>query len=248
VLFAHQGLCFADRQLNNEETRQVLQSLTSQPRERWIPAGTIEARHDVFNAATGYITSSMATVKYDGDRFYWSIDIDSHSKETTPNKRFERFRDKIDIKGNAKRIFVWNGEQYVMYFKSGKNAMVEESGATPIAVNGPLTAGIIPWGYGIYTYNNLLTKELSATEVENNGSKQIHLTVTGSNVPNMFFVLDPMKDHSVLSYTINFDGKSRINKTYNGYEIVSGLWIPKTIMIEKYDLTGQSPEVVSYDS
>ncbi len=248
ILFAHQGLCFAERQLNNEETRQILQSLTSYPRERWIEVGTIEARHDVFNAGTGYITSSMTTVKYDGNRFYWAIDIDSHTKETTPNRSYDHLRDAIDINGNAKRIFAWNGEQYTMYFKSGNNAIVEDSGTTPIAVSGPLTAGIIPWGYGIYTYNNLLTKELSATEVDSNGSKQIHLTITGPKIPEMVFVLDPTKDYSALSYVMNFDGKSHINKTYGNYEKISGQWIPKTIMIERYDLTSQSPEVISYDS
>ena len=248
ILFAHQGLCFAERQLSNEEIQQVLQSLTSQPRERWIPSGTIEARHDVFDAKTGYITSSMATVKYDGDRFYWSINIDSHTKETSPSESYDHLRDAIDIKGNAKRIFAWNGEQYTMYFKSGKNAIVEEIGTTPIAVNGPLTAGIIPWGYGIYTYNNLLAQELSATEVDGNGSKKIRLTITGLKTLKMVFVLDPMKDHSVLSYVMTIDGKSRISKNYDDYEQVSGRWIPKTIMIERYDLTGQSPEVVSYDS
>ncbi len=249
ILCAHQGLCFAERQLNNEEIQQVLQSLTNQPRERWIPAGTIEARHDVFNVETGYITSSTTTVRYDGNRFYWAIDIDSHTQETIPKKkRRDHLRDAIDLNRNTKRIFAWNGEQYTMYFRSGKNAIIEEVGATPVTVNGPLTAGIIPWGYGIYTYNNLLTKELSATEVDSNGSKQIHLTVTGSNLPEMAFVLDPMKDHSVLSYVMNFDGKSRINKTYGNYEKVSGRWIPKAIMIERYDLSSQSPEILSYDN
>lgn len=247
-LFALQGLCFAERQLNNEEIQQVLQSLTSHPKERWIEEGTIEARHDVFRAETGYVTSSTTTVRYDGDRFYWAININSHTKETTPNEKYKHLWNTIDIKGNAKRIFAWNGEQYTMYFKSGNNAIVEELGTTPDAVNGPLTAGIIPWGHGIYTYNNLLTKEVSAIEVDSNGSMQIHLTITGSNVPDMVFVLDPMRDHAVLSYAMSFGGLSCINKTYDNYEKVSGRWVPKAIMIERYDLTGQSPEVVSYDS
>ncbi|MCP5115143.1 MAG: hypothetical protein GY953_30290, partial [bacterium] len=44
--------------------------------------------------------------------------------------------------------FVWNGEQYLLYTASADHAFVDVHNRLARAVNGPLTAGIIPWGQG----------------------------------------------------------------------------------------------------
>lgn len=135
-----------------------------------------------------------------------------------------------------------------MYFRPGNHAIVTESPSDiPVTVNGPLTAGIVPWGYSMYTYEGLSAAESSAFELQVDGQKQLHLTLKKTSTPQMVFVLDPTKDYAVLSCSINDAGRSSISKTYENYELISGRWIPTTIIIERYDESKQSYELLSYD-
>ena len=44
-------VAFADRQLDEAATLQILQQLANQPKKTWIPSGTIEATHEEYRAA-----------------------------------------------------------------------------------------------------------------------------------------------------------------------------------------------------
>ena len=234
---------FGDRELDRTEILQIFQTLTAQPRNAWIPTGTIEATHLEYKASSGYMTESTAVVKYDGDKFYWEININSHTRGTEPQSTS---RNDFNLNWNKKRVFVWDGEKYTMYFRSSGNAIVTESPSDmSVRVNGPLTAGIVPWGYGAYTYQELSAAESSAA-VDSQG--QIHLTLNKTNMPKLVFVLDPAKDYAVLSCSINNLGLSSIVKTYGEYQkLVSGKWIPTTILIERYDNSKQTPELLTQD-
>jgi len=241
LLFIAWNCAFADRQLDRAEILQIFQTLTDQPRKTWIPAGTIEAMHLAYKASEGYTADSTVIVRYDGDKFYWEININSHTRQTEPQGSYED----LDLNWNKKRIFAWDGQRYTMYFGPGNHAIVTENPSDiPVKVNGPLTAGIVPWGYGVYTLESLFAAESSA-QVDNQG--QIHLTLNKSDMPEMVFVLEPTKDYAVLSHSLNYAGRSSIVKTYGDYKLVSGRWIPTTIVIERYDNSKQSPELLSYD-
>lgn len=244
LLFIAQGFAFADRQLDRAEILQVFQTLTNQPRKTWIPAGTIEARHLEYKASSGYMTDSAVIVKYDGDKFYWEININSHTRETQPQGPS---REDFNLDRNKKRVFAWDGERHTMYFRPGNAIVTESPSDIPVGINGPLTAGIIPWGYGIYTFDELSIAESSA-EVDNQG--RIRLTLNKTNTPEIAFVLDSdqVKNYPVLSCSINRPGQSSIVKTYGDYEkLVSGRWMPTTILIERYDNSGQTAELLTQD-
>ncbi len=242
-LFVFGSTTFATHQLSRAEILQIFQTLTDQPKRTWVPAGTIEAVHQDYNSLSdGYTTDSTVIVKSDGSKFYWEINIDSHIKEGNPNGSS---LGTFDIKRNKQRTFIWDGEKYTMYFQSGEQAIVTEGqGDVPVAVNGPLTAGIIPWGYGIHTY-----EELSAADSygELNDKGMVHLTINKANLPERSFILDPKKNYAVLSYLINSEGISFITNTYGSYELISDIWIPTVIIIERYKGTVQNPELISYD-
>ncbi len=245
LLFIARGFAFADRQLDRAEILQIFQTLTDQPRKTWIPSGVIEAKHLAYKVSSGYMTDSTVILKYDGDKFYWEININSHTRETEPQ---QPSRDDFDVNWNQKRVFAWDGERYTMYFRPGNHAIVTENPSDiPVKVNGPLTAGIVPWGYGIYTLEGLSTAESSAIEAEIDGKKQVHITLKNTNAPELVFALDPTKDYAVLSCSANDPGRSSIVKTYGDYKLVSGKWVPTTIIIERYDDTKQPPELFSYD-
>jgi hypothetical protein len=248
--FLVQGFASADRQLDKAEILQIFQTLTEHPRNTWIPRGTIEAEHSAYKASNGYTTESTVIVKYDGDRFYWEINVDSHTKESESQESpaDKSSGDDFNLKWNKRRVFAWDGERHTMYFRPGNDAIVTEGPSNiPVTVNGPLTAGIIPWGYGVYTLESLSAAESSA-RVDSRG--QVHLTVfmeINKLTVEMSFVLDPTKDYAVLSYSLNDGGISYISKIYEDYKSVSGRWTPTTIIIDRYDESKQSPELISYD-
>ena len=249
-LFVLQVSVHANRQLDLGEIQQIMQDLTSQPRDTWIPGGTIEAVHRASDLASGHVTHSTVAIKYDGNRFLWQIDIDSRTKQAEPKKAVGRrvSHSTVDLDWNAKRVFIWDGQRYTIYFRSGNHAIVtEQASDTPVIVNGPLTAGIIPWGYGIFTFQSLLDMQSSATEIDVNGDKQIELRLTDFYMPELVLVLDPALDYAALSYEINTPSQSSIRHTYGNHKMVSGRWVPQTIMIERLDCRKQPPEVISSD-
>jgi predicted double-glycine peptidase len=241
------GYAFGDGQLDRTEILEILQTLTAEPRRTWIPTGTIEATHHEYRASKGTVTDSNVIVKYNGDRFYWEINVDWHVKDTeqqaSPGGRSAG--DDFNMAWNKRRVFAWDGARYTMYFASGKHAIVTESPSDiPVAVNGPLTAGIVPWGYGVYTLESLSSARSSA---EVDGQGQIQLTVNQTDMPEMVFVLDPTKSYAVLSYSLNYAGGASTIKTYGDYQTVSGNRVPTTIVIEVYDQSEQPSKLLSYD-
>ncbi len=247
VLFCLCGFASGQRQLDNDEVLQILRVLTDQPRDTWIPNGVIRADHIEYRASNGIIIESTVTVKYDGNRFYWEINIDSYSTEEEQLKG-KVLHDDIDMNWNARRVFAWDGQKYTMYFGPGNHAIVfEDTSNIPVSVNGPLTEGLIPWGHGAYTYEKLSAAQSSAVEVEEDGNKEVHLTISMAGKPEMVLVLDPAKDYAVLSSTSHDTGHAATTKTCSNYELISGRWVPDTVEIERYDDSKQPPELLSYD-
>ena len=135
------GFVVAERQLERDEILQMFRVLTDQPRDTWIQNGVIRAEHLEYKASTELIMESTVTVRYDGNRFYWKINIDSCSAEQEISERVSR--DRIDLERNARRVFIWDGQKYMMYFRPGNHAIVtEDTSEIPVAVNGPLTGNL----------------------------------------------------------------------------------------------------------
>ncbi len=247
ALFCLCGFASGQRQLDSDEVLHILKVLTDQPRDTWIPNGVIRADHIEYRASNGIIIESTVTVKYDGNRFYWKINRDSYSTEEEQRKG-KVLHDDIDMNWNARRVFVWDGQKYTMYFRPGNHAIVfEDTSNMPVSVNGPLTAGLVPWGYGVYTYEKLSAAQSSAVELEEDSKKEVHLTISMAGKPEMVFVLDPAKAYAVLSTTARHAGHSATAKTYSNYKLISGRWVPDTIEIERHDDSKQAPELLSYD-
>ncbi len=242
ILLLTNNIALASRQLEKDEILEIIKTLTDQSISTWIPYGTIKGTHIEYSASDGSIIESIEQVKYDGNRFFWEINISSqkHAGDNIP-KELTR-----DLKNNAERIFVWDGERYSMYFATTNNAIVfEGSGQIPVNVNGPLTAGIIPWGFGAYSYANLSTAKLSAME---NYKEQIVLTVKEENLPEMVFLLDPSQNYAVLTYCLNNDeGSTIIKKDYADFKLTGNRLIPTSIIIEHYDQSSNSSDLLSRD-
>ena len=145
--------------------------------------------------------------------------------------------DEFDRGCNEERVFAWDGQKYVTYFKPVNHAIVTD---TPSSVNGPLTAGVIRWGYGNYTLDSLSKADLTCLETETDDQKQIQLTALRTDGTEETFILDPARNYAVKQYSAYLPDNQFILRVYDNYQQVAGKWCPGSILIEKYDTT-QSP-------
>jgi hypothetical protein len=208
--------------------------LTEDLQKMKLDAIPFNIRHKLSNEYTMY---STVQVKFDGKRFYWEINVDSRSDSVKPGRNLaDNFMtQQFDLGGNQRRIFVWDGEKYTTYFLPGNNAIVDAGGNSPHPVNGPLTAGVVPWGYGRYTYSNLCAVESSGIESTVNGETQIVLTLKEADGSKSHLTLDSAKNYALKNCLIEKTDGSTISRQYSDYTFIAGSWVPKTILIEQFE-------------
>ena len=117
--------------------------LTPELQQMKIQAIPFNVRYKLSNE---YTMDSAVTVKVDGEKFHWQIDVDSRTDSVKPTADLagNYMTEEFNLDWNEKRVFAWNGNSYVTYFRPGNHATIEPK---RFAVNGPLTAGVITWGY-----------------------------------------------------------------------------------------------------
>ncbi|MGD9110131.1 MAG: hypothetical protein PVG93_04250, partial [Phycisphaerales bacterium] len=203
-----------------------------------LDATPFNTRYELSNE---YTMNSIESVSYDGQRFYWDINIQSRTDSVKPDKILQGnyMTNQFNMELNAHRIFAWDGEKYIKYSPLAEHAFVDSANELPHNVNGPLTAGLIPWGYGYYSYNSLAALQSEATERIVDGNAQIQLTLTNSDGSQMSLVLDSTKGYAVLSCSITGRSNAVISKQYFDYQNTSGYWIPMSVLLEKYDVESQ---------
>jgi hypothetical protein len=238
----------ADRTLSAEEIRTILTSLTQQPVQTWLPAGSMWAKHLEYSKSEQSICEYRETIHFDGTRFYREIILVSGENETEPDARAENPN---SLEMDRERIFCWDGIRYTQYYKSAATAIIQSGqDSVPFETYGALGAGVIPWGYGIYTLQKLSACASSGREVWVGQQKQIHLQITkGSSSPvlQMNFVLDPDKNYAVISYRIEDPQLSGISQSYSQFVQINGRWIPTVITIERFFKNPQGNQVASYE-
>jgi hypothetical protein len=279
------GTGHADRALPHSGILELLARLTEEPRQTWIAAGTIEARHQEYRApqttdaatiqseiqqaveqyqsdpykreqteetrrlklaalpfnvryklANEHTMSSRVVVRYDGERFYWEINLDARKDSVQPEASLagNPMLDRFDVNGNGRRIFVWDGQTYTTYAASGGRAFVDAAGTLPHAVTGPLTAGLIPWGHGRFAYAALAAAEVTATERERDGAAGIDMSITHADGAATRLVLDPTLDYAVTSAARTGRG-TVVYYTCCDYRRVGCKRVPFTISMERRD-------------
>jgi hypothetical protein len=237
-----------DSQINKE-----IQRYLSDPNKRELTQELQTMRHDAipfntrYRLSNEYTMGSSVVVKFDGNRFYWEINVNTRTDSVKPGKDLAGnfMTEQFNLDWNARRIFSWDGEKYTTYFLPGNHAIVDATGRTPHIVNGPLTAGVIPWGYGYYTYENLSAMDLSAVEKYIDGQTQIHLTLNNPDGSQIVFVMDPQKDYAVISCLVTGHSDVIISKYYSDYQSIAGNWVPTAILLEQYE--AQSNRLLARD-
>ena len=213
--------------LNKRELTEELQKMK-------LDAIPFNVRYELFNE---YTMNSTVLLKFDGNRFYWEINVDSRTDSLKPRKDLtDNFMtEQFDLGANKRRIFAWDGQTYTTYFLPGNNATVDARVETPHAINGPLTAGLVPWGYGHYSYSNLCAAESTGVETTVDNQIRIDLTVREADGSEYHFLLDPIRAYALISCSITRSDGSISSRHYSDYEYISNRWVPKTILIEQLE-------------
>ena len=190
-----------------------------------------------YRLANDYDMLSDVEVRYDNGRFYWKIDVtgrqDSIRPDATLDKNYmtQQFN-QIDDSGrnlNQRRIFAWDGQEYTTYSASGNQVIADAAGKLQHTVTGPLTAGLIPWGYGRFSSANLAAAKISATR---NAAGTIGMTISQTGGGSVDVTLDPAKAYAVTKATLT-NGEAAVTYTCSDYRQVGDNWVPYDIQIDR---------------
>lgn len=203
----------------------------AEPEKLQVEAISFNVKHRLANT---YTMTSTEVVEYDGERFRWEITMSSRTDSIKPNATLAAHLmvDAFQPDTNKHRIFTWDGQTYTTSYNFGENAIVDVDGKLPRGVHGPLTAGLIPWGSGKYSYDSLAEADITASYAFD-GVKVIHLSIAHSDGSMTEVNLDPGKDYAVTSASVATTGGLEVNYTLSGYTSYDGQWVPSSVVIER---------------
>lgn len=226
---------------------------TEEMQKLYLEAIPFNVRYKLANEST---TISDVRVKYDGERFYWEIEVTSRDDSVQPSADVADncLNNSFNMAWNERRIFAWDGKQYTIYSTSANYATVDADDRLPRTVRGPLTAGFVAWGTGDLTFDDLKNAEISAAEVDRDGTTQVEMKLEGTNGTSYEFHLDAAKDYVVTHCVVTRPDNTTTTAYYSDYLESGGDWIPSSILIEKHDsftgrlLTSDKWEITAIDS
>lgn len=184
-----------------------------------------------YRLGNSYTMKTKEFVRFDGGKFYWQIKVDSRKDSIKPNQedKINRFANYFDIDCNKVRVFAWDGKKETRYYNPCNQVVFENN---PSNVNGPLTAGCIPWGLGHWSYEELKKCRLSASS---NDKDEIQLNIQ-DDIYTRYLILDESLEYTVKSFQLkNKISGNDVYYNYSDYKKFSGGWVPQSIMIEKYE-------------
>lgn len=241
---------WADRLMDPNETETVLRHLTDTPRKSWIPQGMIQARHLEYYEYDNSMKDAAETIYCDDSRFRFEVRLKDGlpTDDTADQSMIQQLRQ--DIALNRNRIFVWDGHKYIQYYQSADYAVVSINPMqTPDDLCGPVTAGIIPWGHGDFTFLVLMSQKPECYETQQDGQNRVLLKYVSETISTdtlTTFTLDPVKNYAVMSYTIE-NPQALLRQTYRDYLQVGDRWIPSKVLIERFDKRSAAPQLISYE-
>lgn len=230
------------QEIQEHQSNPGKQVLTEDLQKMALDAIPFNVRYRLSNE---YTMNSSVLVEYDGRRFNWEIDVKSRTDSVRPDASLTNnyMTREFNLNWNRNRVFTWDGSKYTLYSRSTNYALVDTRGRLPHVVTGPLTAGVVPWGYDNFTYSRLSSMSSSAEERDVVGGTQIHLTLNMSG-GTMLLVMDPQRDYALIS-VLEEGSETMTSIEYSNHRLVSGRWVPMAISIEEYDRW--TNKVLGYD-
>lgn len=240
----------AGQLMDSNETEILVRHLTDSPRQTWIRQGMIRARHMEYYEYDSSMREATETVYLDNSRFRLEIRLeDGLSTDGSSGQNLKR-QFQQDFKLNQDRTFVRDGQKHIQYYQSADYAVVDTDFQDVSTEScGPVTAGIIPWGHGDFTFLVIMSQNPTASVYPENDQDRILVRYLNEAIsPDTFvsFILDPEKDYAVMSYSIENDD-ALLRQTYEDYTQAGEQWVPSKILIERFDKRSGTPQLISYE-
>jgi len=187
-----------------------------------------------YRLADNYEMSTWEQVKCDGDYFTWEIKVNSRDDTMTPDADLaaKYVTNEFNMAWNQHRVFSWDGREYTTYFSTPDGSghrVVDADNKLPRPVNGPLTAGLIPWGNGKFSAKDLADAKVSARDA----GATIDMTIAHADGTSTEVSLDPSKGYAVTTATLT--GANAFSATYrcSDYQLAGEDWVPSSVTIER---------------
>lgn len=219
-----------DKAIREYEQNAGKTTLSAEMEKMKLDAIPLNVRYEMSNE---YAMTCREVVKYDGERFYWDLTLVSRS-DSIPldpalqgNWMVNHFKE--HEVWNRHRIFAWDGQKYTTYFVDGGQATVDAASKLPRPVNGPLTAGLIPWGHAKFSAASLAGAKVSAQET----GTTIKMTIGHADGTSTQVALDRSRAYAVTTATLTGANDFSVTYTCSGYQSIGGNWVPSTVTIER---------------
>jgi len=227
--------------LQKSQIDTLLQTLTAAPQTVWLPKGTIHYRYLEYRGEDGVAFESNEQYRFDGRRFYMeTVCIESPDSERTWSAAQLR-----DLKSNTHRIFAYDGKARYHYFKSANIATVMMDSYGESSNNyGPFSAGVLPWGFGAFGFENL--SRIPITAAQSGSVVRLAFKHPGGKMNlDLSVELDAEKGYAPLSFVMQ-DAYMTVRNTYQDYRQVGTRWIPFGITIEQIHIENGQPKLTLY--
>jgi hypothetical protein len=202
------------------------EELQDQKREA-IP---FNVRYEYANEIT---TTTYELVKVDEDRHSQDITIESRIESVSrpASLAYNEMTNDVDLNGNQRRIFAWDGQNYTLYNLPINLAIVDADNRFDRASIASLKAGLIPWGRGMFSKDNLMDAQITG-EASKNG--ELFISFVWDLDVELMVTLNAKRSFALISYSlIRPDGS--INTTeLSKYHQVNKSWVPREILTERY--------------
>lgn len=191
--------------------------------------------------------ASMTTyevVRVDQDRHCQDITVESRTESVSKpaSLAHNEMTGDFDLRGNRRRIFAWDGQNYTVYSLPTNNAIVDASNRFTQADVIALKAGLIPWGKGMFSKHNLVDAQITGQVT---GSSEIVLNFVWATDHEFTCTLDPTKSFALTAYSVaKLDGFAETVRL-SEHVRVNGTWIPHEVVRERYE--AQAGRLLSFD-
>jgi hypothetical protein len=213
------------------------EELQAQTREA-IP---FNMRYEYANETT---TTTSELVKVDQDRHSQDITIESRIESVTKpsSLAYNEMTNDMDLSGNQRRIFAWDGQNYTLYNLPINIAIVDASNRFDQAGIASLKAGLIPWGRGMFSKDNLMDAQVS-WEASRNG--ELFISFVWDLGIEFMITLNAKRSFAPISYSLVRPDGSIQTAELSEYRQINRSWIPHEILTERYEAGYQ--RLLGYD-
>ncbi len=219
------------RQQYLDNPRKIVQSEEGQMLK--YEAIPFNVRYDMLNE---WRMTTRYNIAVDGEKFLQESENisreDSYPIPDTATYMYEYF----NLDWNRGYIVAWDGEKNTTCNPGMGDAVIQAADECPSPRKlRVLQAGLLPWGFSKYSYQNLKQCPIDGRHVEVGDHTEIELTIQFSTEQTLIVRVNPDLDNVVTRYESVWPSRVTI-VTCDDYFDMDGRWMPSSVTSEEYSL------------